>query len=33
MELETVLDNEMDEGDEFGGYVRAFAAMKRLWEI
>ncbi|MCE5343131.1 MAG: hypothetical protein LLF96_06015 [Eubacteriales bacterium] len=33
IELETVLDNEMDDGDEFGGYVRAFAAMKRLWEI
>jgi len=31
--LETVLDNELTDGDEFAGYVRAFAAMKRLWEI
>lgn len=33
IELETILDNELTDGDEFGGYVRAFAAMKRLWEI
>ena len=33
IELEAILDNEMTEGDEFAGYVRAFAAMKRLWKI
>ena len=32
-ELETVLDNELASGDGFAAYVRAFAAMKRLWEI
>ena len=33
IELEAILDNEMSEKDEFGGYVRAFDAMKRLWKI
>ncbi len=33
IELETVLDNELTDGDEFAGYVRAFTAMKRLWDI
>jgi hypothetical protein len=31
--LDTVLDNELTDGDEFAGYVRAFAATKRLWDI
>ena len=33
IELEAILDNELSEGDEFAGYVRAFAGMKRLWGI
>ncbi|MEA4998066.1 MAG: hypothetical protein VB087_01620 [Candidatus Limiplasma sp.] len=33
MELEAILDNELAAGEEFAGYVRAFAAMKRLWKI
>ncbi len=33
MELDTILDNELQEGDEYAGYVRAFAAMKRLWKL
>ena len=35
MELDTVLDNEFFGGseDDFGAYVRCFAAMKRLWRV
>ncbi len=33
MELEAILDNELASGEEFSSYVRAFAAMKRLWKM
>ena len=34
IELDAVLDNELsDDTEEFAGYVRAFAAIKRLWGI
>lgn len=33
MALDAILDNELSGGEEGAGYVRAFAAMKRLWKI
>jgi hypothetical protein len=33
MALDAILDNELAGGEESAGYVRAFAAMKRLWKI
>ena len=33
MALDAILNNELGSGEEFAGYVRAFAAMKRLWKI